>query len=273
MAIAVPLIMGAMGAGTMAIAITSVAFAVTGINDKINKVAANVFGEDLVKFANVAGMAFGAYQAWSAPTGGFDMLDTGVLAQAQGEAFSANGLGDIAGEFGAAAPSTALDVALPNVVTRLDPGAADYNAFGSPEVSQTMSSAPRAAPVAQPAQTVASPVVSQSPSNFGLTTNALTSAPSPAVVNAVESGAGGASLLKAEGATNLNVMDRIKKAIIDPKTGNISQGAMTLGGAVLKGGADAYSAAKAREIAQEQFDRKWNLAERNAAAVGWRQTQ
>jgi hypothetical protein len=47
-------------------AITSIAFAVTGISDKINKAAASVFGEDLVKIGNIFGAAYGAF------SGGFD---------------------------------------------------------------------------------------------------------------------------------------------------------------------------------------------------------
>jgi hypothetical protein len=40
--------------------VTSVVFQVSGVNNKINKAASKVFGEDLVKIANIAGMAYGA---------------------------------------------------------------------------------------------------------------------------------------------------------------------------------------------------------------------
>lgn len=78
MAIAVPLLLantaagaaiaGAVGVsvGTLAVA-TSVVFQVTGVNDKINKAASKVFGEDLVKVANIAGAAYGAFN------GGFSL--------------------------------------------------------------------------------------------------------------------------------------------------------------------------------------------------------
>lgn len=71
MAIAVPFLIAntAMGVaaataigvsvGTLA-TVTAVAFQVTGVNDKINKVAGKVFGEDLVNVANLAGMVYGA---------------------------------------------------------------------------------------------------------------------------------------------------------------------------------------------------------------------
>lgn len=52
--------MGAMGASTMAITLTTVAFAVTGISGKINEAAAGVFGKDLVQVANIFGAAYGA---------------------------------------------------------------------------------------------------------------------------------------------------------------------------------------------------------------------
>ena len=78
MAIVVPLLVantaagaaiaGAIGISTTALSVaTSIAFQVTGINDKINKAASKVFGEDLVKVANIAGMAYGAFN------GGFSL--------------------------------------------------------------------------------------------------------------------------------------------------------------------------------------------------------
>ena len=80
MAIAVPFIMAASGASaaigaavgisaTMVGTIASVAFQVTGVNDKINKAASKVFGDDLVKFANIAGAGYAMFN------GGFDIGD------------------------------------------------------------------------------------------------------------------------------------------------------------------------------------------------------
>lgn len=54
---------------TMVGTIASVAFQVTGVNDKINKAASKVFGEDLVKFANIAGAGYAMFN------GGFDIGD------------------------------------------------------------------------------------------------------------------------------------------------------------------------------------------------------
>jgi hypothetical protein len=56
-----------MGASATVATVIGVAFQVTGINDKINKAASKVFGEDLVKIANIAGIAYGAYN------GGFSL--------------------------------------------------------------------------------------------------------------------------------------------------------------------------------------------------------
>jgi hypothetical protein len=68
MAIIVPILVsyGATALGvaattaTMLATATSVVFQVTGVNNKINKAASKVFGEDLVMIANVAGAVYGA---------------------------------------------------------------------------------------------------------------------------------------------------------------------------------------------------------------------
>ncbi len=81
--------------------ITSVAFQVTGINDKINKAASKVFGEDLVGIANIAGMAYGAIN------GGFDLggaADAGGAASAidASSAGAVNGMDAASDAFSAA---------------------------------------------------------------------------------------------------------------------------------------------------------------------------
>lgn len=85
MAIAIPFLMSATGASaaigaavglsaTMVGTIASVVFQVTGVNDKINKAASKVFGEDLVKFANIAGAGYAMFN------GGFDIGGGGEAA-------------------------------------------------------------------------------------------------------------------------------------------------------------------------------------------------
>lgn len=70
---------GAAAATTIVSTAISVAFQVSGINNKINKAASKVFGEDLVMIANVAGAVYGAVN------GGFDFGESaGGLTEAGG---------------------------------------------------------------------------------------------------------------------------------------------------------------------------------------------
>lgn len=111
MAIAVPFLMAATGASaaigtaigisaTMVSTIASVAFQVTGINDKINKAASKVFGDDLVKFANIAGAGYAMFN------GGFDIggADAGGAAASidPSSAGSVNGMDAASDAFSAA---------------------------------------------------------------------------------------------------------------------------------------------------------------------------
>lgn len=112
MAIAVPFIMAASGASaaigaavglsaTMVGTIASVAFQVTGINNKINKAASKVFGEDLVGFANIAGAGYAMFN------GGFDIgggADAGGAASAidPSSAGAVNGMDAASDAFSAA---------------------------------------------------------------------------------------------------------------------------------------------------------------------------
>lgn len=85
--------------------VTSLAFQVTGINNKINKAASKVFGEDLVMIANVAGAVYGAVN------GGFDFGG----GAAEGVATAGEVLGKAAldgtASFGANSAAGALDLA------------------------------------------------------------------------------------------------------------------------------------------------------------------
>jgi hypothetical protein len=111
MAVAVPLIMGAMGVSNTIIAITSIAFSVTGINDKINKAASKVFGEDLVQIGNLFGAAFGAVQSMGGVEGAFggatnaSSVDAVNGLDSMSDAFSATGSTG-AGGFGSVADAT-----------------------------------------------------------------------------------------------------------------------------------------------------------------------
>ena len=70
-----------MGASALVSTAIGVVFQVTGVNDKINKAASKVFGEDLVKIANIAGAVYGAWN------GGFS-LDPAKQFMGIGEAAS-----------------------------------------------------------------------------------------------------------------------------------------------------------------------------------------
>lgn len=100
MAIAVPLLLantaagaaiaGAVGLSTTALAVaTSVVFQVTGVNDKINKAASKVFGEDLVKIANIAGAVYGAYNGGFSLDPAKEFLGIGEAAAGGAEAATA----------------------------------------------------------------------------------------------------------------------------------------------------------------------------------------
>lgn len=113
MAMAIPLLIANTGIGaavagaigvsaTTLAAVTSVAFQVTGINDKINKAASKVFGEDLVKLGNIAAIGYGVFngglsigggeaaEAASAATGGADLFAPSPLTESAWNAAGAS---------------------------------------------------------------------------------------------------------------------------------------------------------------------------------------
>ena len=115
-------------------AVTSVVFQVSGVNDKINKAASKVFGEDLVGFANIAGAVYGAVN------GGFDIGKGGELASGAGEALSKAaldgttdlGFNSAAGAYDVATGSTNTLNGLPLAGEALSKATLDgTNAFGS----------------------------------------------------------------------------------------------------------------------------------------------
>lgn len=102
MAIVVPLLIGSTGIGAAAAAaigisagtlatVAGIAFQVTGINDKINKAASKVFGEDLVNVANIFGTVY------SAATGSWDISDevNGIFGGGADAAGTVNSLADL----------------------------------------------------------------------------------------------------------------------------------------------------------------------------------
>lgn len=133
MAVAIPLIMGATGAsaaigaavGLSATAVsmgTGLLLGATGINAKIDKAASKVFGKDLVKLGNIAGLVYGAAGGFggASPSEVFGNLGFGGAAAAQGalpaaggNPFDAGSLSSAGGfEGGFQAPPSVLDGAL-----------------------------------------------------------------------------------------------------------------------------------------------------------------
>ncbi|MDP4076240.1 hypothetical protein [Acidovorax sp. A1169] len=99
---------GSAAAATVVSAVASVAFQVTGINDKVNKAASKVFGEDMVKVINIAGAVYGAVN------GGFD-FGSGAEGAAglteAGGALSTKAMLDGTNAFGANSAAGAFDLA------------------------------------------------------------------------------------------------------------------------------------------------------------------
>ena len=100
MAIAIPLLMMSAGAGTMAIAATTLVLAVTGVSKKINDAASNVFGEDLVKAANIIGSVYIAYTSIAGAGGAEAGAEAGADAAAPAAGDAATSVTE------AAAPTT-----------------------------------------------------------------------------------------------------------------------------------------------------------------------
>lgn len=122
MAIIVPIVMATTGATTaiaasltvafgttvsaaMVTAVTSIALQVTGINNKINKAASQVFGEDLVNVANVVGAVYGAVN------GGFNFGEGGAGLTEAGGALSTKAMLDGTTAFGANSAQGAFNLA------------------------------------------------------------------------------------------------------------------------------------------------------------------
>lgn len=100
MAVIVPILMYATGASaaigaavgisaTAVSAVASLALQATGMNDKINKAASKVFGEDLVQIVNIAGAVYGAVSSLGSAAGAVDGLSAATDASS---AMAVNGM-------------------------------------------------------------------------------------------------------------------------------------------------------------------------------------
>lgn len=174
MAIIVPIIMVAMGAGTALTVGVSLALAATGINAAIDKAASKVFGKDLVKIGNIAGAVFmgaqGAGLFDSAASAGTSAVSEGAsavsgmdLAADAGTAASSagNSVSAAAGAMDGAAQGGALQAMGSGSNGQWDvPGSgisADQARYGAVENSAASTAKPAGAPTAGGAPSTAPP--------------------------------------------------------------------------------------------------------------------
>lgn len=110
MAVIVPVLMYVSGAAatigtaigisaSMVSSVVGLALQVTGINNKINKAASKVFGEDLVSIVNIAGAVYGAVSSLGNAAGAVDGLSAATDA---GSAMAVNGMDLASDTFNAA---------------------------------------------------------------------------------------------------------------------------------------------------------------------------
>lgn len=231
--------------GPIGVALVTLTFAATGMSAKIDKAAANVFGEDLVKIANIAGMAYGIYN------GGFQIDGVGTEA-VLAERAAATGA-EMAASLNAAgyapeavAASTGSDMAASlnaagygsqaaaggDMATSLNN--AGYGATGVEATAKTGNVMEKLAP----------PTVAQAPSVPAAAPQAVTS--------------GGATGAAAPGAT-ANITDQALKA--QPSFFDKLKGMATdpkFAGEALKGITSGYGQAAAAEAQQAQYDQQRN---------------
>lgn len=263
MAVAVPLLLANTAAG-MAIAgtigvtvgtlatVTAVAFQVTGINDKINKAASKVFGEDLVQVANLAGMAYAGFNGgWqseglSGMLGGAEVAAGGAdVASVADKAFDADwakATGGMEMPSGVTSPGNVFDKITPQASTTASTAAAETgvqnvatNGPGMQDMKPTAAPAAPAAAVEPVSKYAIAPNAAAGTSAAARTSTGLNAAGSNAT-----SGLG----LKVSGdalAPQKGFFDRLIANAGDKTIAGLVQGA-----------AQGYSAAQASKTAEQR---------------------
>lgn len=282
MAVVIPLVLGALGASTMVSTIVGIAFAVTGISDKINKAAASVFGEDLVGLANIAGMAFGAAGGFSGAEAGINGLDS--IPTEGMDSFNLADAADVAGNSGLEAMGESILNTDPGLAAAAYSDApasmsgfnlADAAGAGTTALQDTISAASQPAGSAL-REANAAPVEAPAKSLQGMQGEGAAAAQQPQATQAVTQSAArdvmagrGASAASATAAQGGNLF-------------GLSDGMLKMGGSVLKGAAGAYQNAQARKDANKardenrrRYDQEWAdmAAQRNIGGAGFRQTR
>lgn len=283
MAVAIPFIATAMGASATMATIITVGFAVTGMSEKINKAASNVFGEDLVKVANIAGAAYSVFN------GGFDiggnsaetvaaLDDASSLANAaSAESYTLAGDPLSAVEAAnASAPMTEVGASMADVVNQAPTmNLAQMAETGAPPVAPS----PSAAPVAAPTPSAPPPMQATAPAPVAATKATpvqfddipATSAPAQVPAAAAPRPPADTPWPAGDTARAQTIIDRqggtppVSESFIDKlirmasdKEGKLKPEAIKFGGDMIMGLGAGYSAAKQRE----QYDEE--LAKRDA---------
>jgi hypothetical protein len=286
MAVIIPLLMAAEGVAATTILMTSVAFSVTGINDKINKVAEGVFGKDLVMVGNLAGMIYGTFGGGFNPADGISSANQ-LAAENLSFGLTAEGLPIMADA------ATTVESVVPSVADNLSFG---LTAEGMPIMADSVATANTAtAGLADGMQgtklmgTTDLPKVDYSPSTKPSTLAAMdtVAAPVPAPEPAATAGAAAPvtsqySLASAPKATGnqlanyaslpgVNATDATGfLAKLQAGASKVIDSPYMMAG-LAQGVASGYSAAQTRAIQQAQLDYQQRVA--NIGSAGWVQTQ
>lgn len=284
MAIAIPLIMGAMGASTMAVTLTSIAFAVTGISAKINEAASSVFGADLVQIASMFGTVAGATGAFGGsldPTAGdytnaMDMASDAVT-NAGPDGFLANmqSSGDAANaSYGGDAGAVASQA---DAVAQMGGDSSGFNlsTMAQPDPTQAMSASPGAPSpmeLANQTQTQQSIIPgTEATGNQAASTNAAGSQAAGSNATAAQPGIAqnATARIQAPGAVGQVPPNPNAAGVGEPSflqrlgmtngQGGITNSGIRMGGQLLQGIGQGYTAAQRQKMEQEQFDRRMGM--------------
>lgn len=287
MAIAVPLLLAAAGASTAVALTVGVAFAVTGINDKINKAAEGVFGKDLVMVGNLAGMAYGAFGGGFTPSDGISSANQ-LAAENLSYGLTAEGvpiMADAAVTAASVAPSVAenlsygltaegvpimADSVASSATSALQDGALGTKLMGTTNAPTDYSQGARPTGLSgltNAAPTPAAVLPSTTAATAGVTAPAASpysfaSAPA-ATANRLPNyvgGPGAASVTEAPGFL----------AKLQAGAGKVIDSPYMMAG-LAQGAASGYSAAQTRAMEQAKLDYQQRVA--NIGSAGWVQTQ
>lgn len=284
MAVVVPLLIGSTGIGASLAAgasallgtavsasalatVAGIAFQVTGINDKINKAASKVFGEDLVNVANIFGTVY------SAATGSWDISDEvggmfgggaeGVVNSVDDlykpttlteSAWNAAGAADAAAMDTAMAGFNGADVATGATIETPDlfgppategPAVTDVNGYdlntGSTSAPNSVGTDTKATAFGKSTQTTPTQAPAQPQGATAPTATQAQQVPSATAPNA-------AGAVKAPGATNAPQSG----SFFDKLLNNKSSSQMVTG--LVSGLAKGYSSGQAEKMAESRFN-------------------